>query len=488
MTWNGKSSIFKNAIQTTRLSKTLEAELTTKDRVFGEFWNSCSRAISRKLLFPPVTDFQDLEEISSNGYSNSSEQNLQYSIEENINPLRKNSQKILWKSLPSSLQDITVDESTRTRKIRFYPNQEQRIFFDKCFNVHRYFYNKAVQYNKTNSTTSNITIRNNLKIKDKELEYKWMKCVPYDTRDLAIKNFVGSFKSSLALKKKGHIKKFEMKYITKKDSNMCYMTKSTLTDITKNEKRRISICKRRIKSQLNFRKLIRKKTIVSDGEFPVIKDNAGRYYLCTILKIKNTPKNIKSNDELVALDPGVRTFQTYFSQKECGTIGDNINKDIRKINSRIDRLEALKPTLKAKTRYNLKRRCLLLRSKITNKVNDLHWKSASFLTQRYKVIFLPHFKVKQMCMKNKNKKVNREMCNLAHYKFKERLKYKAQLNNCQVIDCCESYTSKTCTKCGKLNNVGSNKIYKCESCECHIDRDLNGARNIFIRCLTKYYS
>jgi putative transposase len=93
-----------------------------------------------------------------------------------------------------------------------------------------------------------------------------------------------------------------------------------------------------------------------------------------------------------------------------------------------------------------------------------------------------------MCMKNDNKKVNREMCNLAHYKFKERLKYKALLNNCQVIDCCESYTSKTCTKCGELNNVGSKKEYKCDNCSCHIDRDLNGARNIFIRCLTKYYS
>ena len=49
------------------------------------------------------------------------------------------------------------------------------------------------------------------------------------------------------------------------------------------------------------------------------------------------------------------------------------------------------------------------------------------------------------------------MCNLAHYKFKERIKYKAKLNNCVVIDCCESYTSKTCTKCGTLNNIGSKK-------------------------------
>lgn len=311
-----------------------------------------------------------------------------------------------------------------------------------------------------------------------------MKEVPFDIRQEAIRNFVGSYKTSLELKKKGYIKHFKMDFLTKKNrSNVCYINKNALTYDFKIFQRKLN------NSKLNLRKKLRnslKKS--SDGNFPIIRDNDGRYYLCLVQKVKNISLNIKSKDELVALDPGVRTFQTYFSQQECGTIGDNINGDIRKINKRIDKLEALKPTLSAKTRYNIKRRCLLLRSKITNKVNDLHWKTASFLTQRYKVIFLPHFRVKQMCMKNNNKKTNREMCNLAHYKFKERLKYKAKLNNCQVIDCCESYTSKTCTKCGILNNVGSKKIYKCENCECHIDRDLNGARNIFIRCLTKYYS
>ena len=484
MTWNGKLSIFKNAIQTTKLSKTLEVELTTKGRVFGEFWNNCSKAISKKLWCPQVIDFQDLGEISLNGYLNSSEQNLQYSVGGSINPIRMNLPKTLWKSLQSSQQDTMVEENTRTRKIRFYPTQEQRQFFDKCFNVHRFFYNKAVKYTKTNHTTSNITIRDNINIGNNVLEYKWMKEIPYDTRQLAIKNFIGSYKASIELRKKGYIKNFEMKYLTKKDrSDIFFVNKKALTDTFK-------IFQRKLKNpQLNFRKKISKSLLKkSDGDFPVIRDNAGRYYLCIVQKYKNTSKNIKSEDELVALDPGVRTFQTYFSQKECGTIGDKTNIDIRKINSRIDKLEALKPTLKAKTRYNIKRRCLLLRSKITNKVNDLHWKTASFLTQRYKVIFLPNFRVKQMCMKNDNKKVNREMCNLAHYKFKERLKYKALLNNCQVIDCCESYTSKTCTKCGELNNVGSKKEYKCDNCSCRIDRDLNGARNIFIRCLTKYYS
>ena len=475
-------NIFKKNIQTTKLSKILEAELITKDRVLCEFWNNYSKIISKKLWFPQVIDFRDSEEICSNGYLNNSEQNLQYSIGENLNPVRKSYRTTLWKSSLFSQPDITEEESTRTRKVRFYPNKEQREYFEKCFNTHRYFYNKAVEHAKINKIASHITIRNALPISNSELEHEWMIDIPYDTRQLAIKNFVGSYKASLALLKKGYIKKFEFEFLTKKRSDVFYVNKKALTNDYK-------IFQRKLKNpKLNFRRKVKKSLLKnSDGDFPIIKDNSGKYYLCIIQKYKNKPKNIESKDHIVALDPGVRTFQTYFSQKECGTIGDKVNETIREINTKIDKLSQIKPK-NAKTRYTINKRCMLLRSKITNKVNDLHWKTASFLTKRYRVIFLPIFKTKQMCAKNNNKKVNREMYNLAHYRFKERLKYKAKLNNCTVIDCCESFTSKTCTNCGILNDIGSKKKYSCEKCNHSIDRDLNGARNIFIRCLTKYYT
>ena len=312
-----------------------------------------------------------------------------------------------------------------------------------------------------------------------------MKEVPYDTRDLAITCYTSAYKASLELLKNKHIKKFEHKFLTKKDNNdVFYATKIALD-------KEFKIFKRRLKksSQLKMRNKIRKSlNRSSDGSFPIIRNKAGHYYLCIVQKYINKPKLDISKDSIVALDPGVRTFMTYYSQMECGTLGDKFNLKIRKVNKRIDKLEGLNKENNAKKRYNLKRRCLILRSKITNMVNDLHWQSASFLTRKYNVVILPIFKSKQMAMQNLNKKVNREMFNLSHFKFKERIKYKAKLNNCQVLDCCESYTSKTCTQCGELNNVGSKKIYNCSKCKVEIDRDINGARNIFIRSLTKYYT
>ena len=35
------------------------------------------------------------------------------------------------------------------------------------------------------------------------------------------------------------------------------------------------------------------------------------------------------------------------------------------------------------------------------------------------------------------------------------------------------------------NDLGTNKIYKCIECNLKIDRDINGARGIFIKSITK---
>ena len=48
----------------------------------------------------------------------------------------------------------------------------------------------------------------------------------------------------------------------------------------------------------------------------------------------------------------------------------------------------------------------------------------------------------------------------------------------------ESYTSKLCSKCGEINNtLGSSKVFNCNKCNLHYDRDMNSCRNILIKSL-----
>jgi putative transposase len=75
------------------------------------------------------------------------------------------------------------------------------------------------------------------------------------------------------------------------------------------------------------------------------------------------------------------------------------------------------------------------------------------------------------------------MLTLSHYKFKERLLYKSQTMGCKVHICNESYTTKTCGKCGNIQHVGRKEVFLCTKCEFKIDRDYNGARNIYLKVI-----
>jgi IS605 OrfB family transposase len=120
---------------------------------------------------------------------------------------------------------------------------------------------------------------------------------------------------------------------------------------------------------------------------------------------------------------------------------------------------------------------------IANRIDDLHWKTIDFLTTNYMTIVVSDFKISQLI---KNKRLNRTskrmLCLLSHYKFRLRLveKCKQRGNSLWFVD--ESYTSKTCTQCGRLNqSLGSSKHFNCTDCGLQIDRDVNGARNILIK-------
>jgi transposase len=219
---------------------------------------------------------------------------------------------------------------------------------------------------------------------------------------------------------------------------------------------------------------------------------------------KPTPLDFK-NDGIVALDPGVRTFQTFYSENTHGKIGDNfISKRLNILNDKIDRLSSRISTAKGKTKYNMRKRCNKLRKKVSNIVLDLHRKAASYLVNRYDTILIPNFQTKQMSSrKNRNisKPTSRGMYQLSHFAFRQRLIDVSNRHNIEnlssglnprsrIVVCSEAYTTKTCGKCGVINTkVGSSKVFRCSDKECGfvLDRDVNGARNILIRFITKLF-
>ena len=204
--------------------------------------------------------------------------------------------------------------------------------------------------------------------------------------------------------------------------------------------------------------------------------------------------------KVIALDPGSRTFITGFNEHEVMVYGKDYSvkcllplaKNMRKLYSLREKLSQHKlyktnlsdnpRWIKDRLRFiekNLNR----LACKRQDRVNHLHRAVAYNIVRNYDVIYLPEYETKPM-VKTKGRKIGRkavhDMLSLSHYKFKEFLLWTAKKYGKEVIIVNESYTSKTQSWNGIVNErLGSSRAMKDGTRI--IDRDINGARNIYLK-------
>jgi len=329
--------------------------------------------------------------------------------------------------------------------------------------------------------------------KDSELiqndEMEWQKEVPYDTRDEAIADVLKAYKTAFSNQRNGNIDSFNISFKSKKNQT----SQSFKVNIDAFNFENMTIFSSRLNK--NARKLKLKKQELKnfkkpDQFFVILKTRPDYWYIC-FPRIKEKPIFTNPVYKSVFLDPGVRTFQTFYSPDGiCGKIayGEFQNK-LEKLATKHDLLQGIASNCKvSKTKRHIMNRCAKLRFKMKNKVDNLHWQTCSFLCKTFQNIFLPSFEVSDM-VKNSplGSKITRKMLQLSHGKFKERLKWYGQTKNRNVYIVDEHYTTKTCGNCGKINpNVGSCKTFRCNHCHYTVDRDLGAARNICLRLVTKF--
>jgi putative transposase len=191
--------------------------------------------------------------------------------------------------------------------------------------------------------------------------------------------------------------------------------------------------------------------------------------------------------EVIALDPGVRTFLTGFDGEQFLEIGKSDFGRIARLCQHLDKLTSRMSKVNAKQRRAMRRAALRIRQKIRSLIDELHRQTACYLTKNYRIIFLPTFESSEMVAKVKRKirsKTARAMLTWAHYRFKQTLKHQADRRGITVIEVSEAYTSKTCTRCGHIHTkLGGAKVFKCPNCKYEIKRDFNGALGILLRAL-----
>ena len=160
---------------------------------------------------------------------------------------------------------------------------------------------------------------------------------------------------------------------------------------------------------------------------------------------------------------------------------DGIMKELKKADRLISMRQKLSTSRKKKNNKKKKLRCF---ERVRNKIRDLHHKVSSYLCSTYRVILLPKFETQKMASSNQlHNSTCRKMLTWSHYTFQRRLIEKAQHSGTKVRIVSEAFTSKTCGRCGHVNESNDSKTFRCSACNLECDRDQHAGRNILLRNL-----
>ena len=158
---------------------------------------------------------------------------------------------------------------------------------------------------------------------------------------------------------------------------------------------------------------------------------------------------------VVALDPGVRNFITWFSEDGCGKLGQEDFGRIQRLCQHQDNLLSRAARTPSKRRRNMRRAAGRMTVRIQNLINELHHKTARHLVDNFDVILLPDFKTSGMVTRGQRRirsKTVRNLLSFAHHRFRNFLRHKASENGRTVLIVNEAYTSKTVSWTGEINH------------------------------------
>lgn len=439
--------------------KTLDRESISKEKVLKPFWTPQLTEIALGLWLPTETDLHDLALTSSDGLLSEAVENSWFSTKLTCHR-NKSLLKIYSPSCMCSPAGCTVSEVTKTKLLKISPTADQRSVFKAWTDCSRYVFNQTVGYIRScvNFTPSWMDIKKDLL---KHLP-AWCDPIPFQVKGIAIKEAHQAF-----FKAKGH-----PKFRSRKNSEQsCFIPKTAIKQSG-------------IYPRVSGPGLYYQESLPQDIKDSRLIWRFEKWWIA--IPHKAHLLRAESQGRVVALDPGIRSFMSFYSLDYSGNIGKGDFSRIQRLCVHFDNLISKrdKCTNKQKKRA-LTKASRRMRGKIKHLISELHFKTAKFLIDNFDMILLPTFETKQMSSKAKRKlrkKSVRSMLTLSHFKFKQILKWKAEQSGKTVVDCSEAYTSKTHPQTGEIKNIGGARWIKLldGSRAC---RDIVGARNIMLRAL-----
>ena len=473
---------YKNTTSKRRSSKTTAVVSPSSEKGLEPYWNASCEAINSALLLPIGIDSPDSAEKSYSSWSNKTVAKSWFSTKLFSVPRRKNLLPIFSQFCMSFPVECPApgDTVTKSKKIEIFPTVAQKVILSRWFGTSRYVYNQSVSALDAKDTPKNF--KGLVPIVFDELP-EWHVETPRQIKVGAVMDACQAV-SNAKIKASGTGECQKVKFRLRKNRRQTLYLRADSLKLNGFYVRLLGDMK--MSEPLPAKpqgtgKVSERDTDAEVKDSQLIMEN-GRYFLCVSYVEKKKTRD--PSDRIVALDPGVRDFMTFFSEDCFGWLGQQCINRIQRLCQHCDNLYSRATQEKRPLRRTLRKAANRIKVKIRNLIDELHKKIAHFLVSNFDIILFPTFETKQMTKRGARKlrkKSVRQMLTLSHYRFKVFLKQKAKEYGVEVIDVCEAYTSKTVSWTGEIiANLGGSRVIK--SSEGHrMDRDLNGARGIFIK-------
>jgi len=395
----------------------------------------------------------------------------------------------------------------RCQKVRLLPTPDQALILRKWIKGARDTYNRALRLVNDGKAKPNTLLKKLVVTERQEdnLRVKQMKETPAKIRSRAILDLIDAFKTATAgykarlvklkaTKNRWRVKKKEeikgrRRWKTRKAFKVKFKSRRLTEDSFGFESNNAKVKDQRLHLFSRLKKngmpggIRMSENLKCPIEMcPRVQYTFGRWYLLCPYKtpqVQETP-----SEKLVFLDPGVRTFQTYYSENEAGQIGFDMEGKLDRVKAKIKgikaRLQWAKENKLPKKEKRLRRAWYRANARASNVVDDLHWKTIKFLLDNFDFILAPRLNVSGILRDCKLPVIVKERMTILHHgRFSDRLKMKAQTRGKTVeTDFEEHGTSRTCSRCGKANHgLGSSEVFWCDECGFSGHRDVNAAKN-----------
>ena len=351
----------------------------------------------------------------------------------------------------------------KSYKYKLLPNEEQSVLLNKHFGSIRFIYNYFLNERK-NEYESNKNILNyydNAKALTelkKEDDYLWLKEINSQSLQDSLKNLETAYKNFFKFKKgfprfksKKHKNSFAVPQSVKVKGEYLHIPKF---------KDGIKMIKHR-----DFKGTIKSCTISLS--------TTNEYFVSILVNTDHIPYD--KTGKTVGIDLGLKDFIITSDEKKY--------KNSKYTKTYARRLKAAQQHLSRKIKgsnRNKEQRLKVtkIHKKITNsRIDNLH-KVSTDLVRKYDNIILEDLNIKSMI---KNPKLSKYIADASWGKFIELLTYKTSWNDKNIIHIDRFFpSSKTCNKCGYINqDLNLNmREWTCKRCHSHHDRDINASINI----------